>query len=106
MKNKMQTIRKIDKKNLVKYITVVSAIAFTSETALAATFDLVEFGKALFEPPKKFVLDYYPVAIFLTGVGGMFMAREGDLGQKAWGFGKGAVGAGLLIGAAKLGLGV
>jgi hypothetical protein len=101
----MKKIRNIDKAKLAKYILVASTLSFISESALAA-FDLDAFGKAFVDPTKKFVTDYYPWGIFATGLGGAFMARDGDLRERFLGFGKGSVIAGLVVGAAKLGLGV
>lgn len=64
--------------------------------ALAA-FELDNFGKAVFEPTKKFVDSYYPVAIFTTGIGGAFLQRDGDLRERSIGFAKGAVFGGLAV---------
>jgi hypothetical protein len=71
-----------------------------------AEFNLDNGAKAIAEPIKKMVNDYYPVGIFATGAIGALLKSQGDLRERMVGFGLGALAGGLTVIGVKAGLGI
>ncbi len=71
-----------------------------------ADFDLDKGAKAIAEPIKKMVNDYYPVAIFVAGAIGALLKSQGDLRERMIGFGLGSLAGGLTVIGVKAGLGI
>ncbi len=72
----------------------------------AMAFDLDGFLGGMVTPAKDMALKYYPAGIFVLGLVGAFLQRQGDLRDKMIGFGVGALVGGLLVTGAKAGLGI
>ena len=72
----------------------------------AMAFNLDGFFAGPVTTAKEVALKYYPVGIFLCGLVGAFLERQGDLRDKMLGFGKGSVIAGLVVTGAKAGFGI
>lgn len=89
------------------YLTPV--LLCSMEVMAAATpqgFDLDRGAKAIAEPIKKMVNDYYPVAIFVAGAIGALLKSQGDLRERMIGFGLGSLAGGLTVIGVKAGLGI
>ena len=81
MKNKMQAIRKIDKRKLAKYIVVASSLAFISVEALAA-FDIDKGMTAWSTPLLKAAGDHWGKLAAIGGVGTAVIS-QGDMRLRA-----------------------
>lgn len=89
MDTKLTTI-KTSTRTIIKWSIYLAPIVLCSLDAFGA-YDLDKGAKAVFDPVKKMFNDYYPTAILLSGGVGAFLNREGDMRDKMFGFGKGAV---------------
>lgn len=91
-------------KTLIKITIYLTPVILCSLDAYGAGFDFDKAKAASLDPIKKFINDTYPIGIFLSGVVGLFLNREGDLRDKAFGLGKGVAAGALIVAAAKAGL--
>lgn len=102
LKEESKTLKKHFKENIKAYLLLGLIIGFGIEVH---AFDLDAAGKAISDPVKKFINDYWPVGVLAVGSGGAMIA-QGDLRTKAIGFGTGSLIAGLMMVGVKLGLGI
>lgn len=88
----------------LKWGIYLAPIAFYALDAHSAGFDFDKAKEATIDPLEKFINSTYKTGIFISGLVGLFLNRQGDLYDKAAGFGKGILAGGLIVAAAKAGL--
>ncbi len=88
-----------------KFLLILPILTLYSFGASAA-LDINAGAEAATKPVVKLINDYYPTGIFIAGVFGAFLQAQGDLKERMFGFGKGALVGGLMVTAVKTGLGI
>ena len=103
MKNKLPNL-KTKSTSLLKWGIYLTPIVLYALDAHSTGFDFNKATEASITPIEKFVDSTYKTGIFISGLTGLFLNRQGDLYDKVFGFAKGVLAGALIVAAAKAGL--